>query len=116
MIGDVFGWLDAGVATLLPPLVRLSFWATISGVLSMLFYAASSPQKRLAELKSQTADLQRQLAAYDGDFRGAMALSQQNLRVSFHRLGLALGPTLLAGAPVILTMFGLASVYENLEF
>lgn len=116
MIGDVFGWLDAVAATALPQMVRLVLWASVSGVLSMLLYAISSPQRRLAELKSQTADLNRQLVAYDGDFNGAMTLTQQNLRLSFHRLGLAVGPSLLAGAPVLLALFGLASVYENQEF
>ena len=73
----------------------------IAGTVSMLLYARVSPQSRLQELKSQASELQQQMASFDGEFSGAMALAQQNLRLSFKRLGIALGPSLLSGVPVL---------------
>lgn len=73
----------------------------VAGALSMLLYGRWSPQERLQELKLQCNALQRQMSEYDGDFSGARALAQRNLRLSFRRLGLALGPSLLSGIPVL---------------
>ncbi len=73
----------------------------VAGAISMLVYARLSPQEKLQDLKSQASDLQQQLSSYDGDFSGAMTLAQQNLRLSFKRLGVAFGPSLLSGIPVL---------------
>ena len=113
MIASVFSWLDASMAVALPDGLRLSVWAVASGALSMVLYGVTSPQHRLSELKQRTADLQQQLAGYDGDFAGAMALTRQNLVLSLQRLGWALGPSLVAGAPIILVLVGLADVYTG---
>ena len=73
----------------------------LAGVLSMLLYGRWSPQERLQELKTQSSELQQQMSDFDGDFAGAITLAKQNLGLSFKRLGLALGPSLLSGIPVL---------------
>lgn len=83
----------------------------IAGALSMLLYGRWSPQERLQELKTQSTDLQRQMSDFDGDFSGAMALAQQNLSLSFKRLGLALGPSLLSGIPVLAALPFIGEAY-----
>lgn len=115
MIGELFTAVDGQLAVVLPEAARLVLWATISGAVSMALYACTSPQQRLRALREETAGLQRQLATYDGEFRGAMALARRNLGLSLQRLGWALGPSLLAGAPVILVLIGLASAYEGYQ-
>lgn len=72
-----------------------------AGVVSMWLYQRSSPQDRIAELMAQSVSLQQQMQAYDGDFDGMLKLSRENLQVSLRRLGYAIGPSLLAGLPVI---------------
>lgn len=113
MLVDMFSWFDSSLAAVLPDAARIVCWGGLSGVLSMLMYWWTSPQKRLHDLKAQTVDLQKQLADYDGDFTGAMALTRQNLAVSLRRLGWALVPALVAGAPVLLVLVGVADVYSG---
>ncbi|MDZ4659074.1 MAG: hypothetical protein SH868_15985 [Bythopirellula sp.] len=71
----------------------------------MLVYARISPQEKLKSLKSQSMDLQQAITAYDGDFSGAMALTKQNLRLTFQRLGCVLWPSIVAGLPVLAALF-----------
>lgn len=113
MIATIFSWLDACLAVALPDVMRIAFWGVISGAASMGLYALVSPQQRLRDLKAQTAEIQKQLSAYDGDFSGAMALTRQNLSVSMRRLGWALLPSLVAGVPVVLVLVGIYDVYSG---
>jgi hypothetical protein len=73
----------------------------VAGALSMVVYSRLSPQAKIVELKGQLGELQREISAYDGDFAGALTLTRQNLRLAFRRLGLALGPALASGVPVL---------------
>jgi hypothetical protein len=92
-----------------------SSWAYLVGVVaggaSMLVYARVSPQAKLKALKVECSSIQEQLAAYEGDFNGAMALTAQNLRLTFRRLGCALWPSLIAGFPVIAAYFVIGEHY-----
>lgn len=85
----------------------------VAGAASMLLYGRFSPQQRLQDLKSQAADLQQQMSNFDGEFSGAMTLARQNLRLSFKRLGLALGPSLLSGIPVLAAIPFIGSTYVS---
>lgn len=67
----------------------------------MLVYAKLSPQEKLRVLQGEIRCLQQQLSDYDGDFAGALALSQRNLRLSLRRLGCVFWPSLAAGMPVL---------------
>jgi hypothetical protein len=115
MIVTPFTWLDSSLALLLPDVLRIFFWAVLSGIASMAVYAWTSPQQRLRDLKVQTTELQKQLAAYDGDFAGAMAITRQNLTLALARLGWALVPSLLAGLPVVLVLVGMFEVYTGTQ-
>lgn len=66
----------------------------------MMLYRRVSPQSRLLTLQDQIAELQREIAVYSGDFSGAMALTRQNLRLAFLRLGMVLWPALVSSLPV----------------
>lgn len=67
----------------------------------MAIYGRLSPQRRIRDLDQQIADLRYELAAYDGDFAGAMALTRQNLSLALRRVGLALGPAVASAVPVL---------------
>ena len=95
------------------PAWTLLVWAAVSGALSMLLYARITPQKRICKLKRVAAQVQQRLHAYEGDFRGAMALSQLNVGLALRRLWLSLGPSLVAGIPVIAVMLFILPGYEQ---
>mgnify|MGYP001408544777 CR=1 FL=1 len=83
-----------------------AFWfplllGCVSGVVSMLVYGRFSPQVKLQSLKLRIEALQGELATFEGDFSGAMALTRENLRLTFQRLGLVLWPSLISGIPVL---------------
>ncbi len=93
-MGGVVTWLAASGA-----------WACIAGMaagaVSMLIYRELSPQDRLRRLADELAKVRKQLSTYEGDFPGAMALSCENLRLSFERLGYALWPAMGSSIPVV---------------
>ena len=90
-----------------PVMMSVMPWAwaialgTIAGIASMLIYRRLSPQDRLRRLGDDIVAVRKQLNAYDGDFSGAMALTGENLRLSFRRLGCVLWPSLVSGLPVL---------------
>ena len=88
-------------------------WAAGSGALSMLVYAWLTPQGRIRRLQRVSARVQQRLRNYEGDFRGAMALSRRNVGLALRRLGLSAGPSLLAGLPVIAVMLWVLPAYEQ---
>jgi hypothetical protein len=87
------------------------FVGIVAGGASMYVYARLSPQAKLKSLKVECSAMQEQLAAYEGDFSGAMALTAQNLRLTFRRLSYALWPSLIAGLPVIGALFAINDHY-----
>jgi len=72
-----------------------------AGSLSMLIYGRFSPQSRLETLKAEIVHLRQKMAKFDGEFSGALALTRQNLQLSFRRLRLVLVPSLLSCIPVL---------------
>jgi hypothetical protein len=94
----------------LPPAVACLL-GLVAGVASMLIFRELSPQDRLRRLGDDMAAVRKQLSAYDGDFSGAMALTCENLRLSFQRLGCVVWPALASGLPVLL---GLPAIGEAL--
>jgi hypothetical protein len=79
--------------------------AAVAGAASMLLYRLASPQERLKRLAAQAAATRRELNDIQGDFHDAWPLIRRNFALSFERLRVALGPSLLAGLPVLLAMF-----------
>lgn len=72
-----------------------------AGVLSMWLYTVCSPQGRLSLVVDQLKQSQARLASYEGDFGGAGVLMRETLKLSLQRLGLVIGPSLLAALPMV---------------
>lgn len=106
-------FIDARIEFIPAPL-RVLLWGALAGLLSMAIYRRYSPQQRLAALKPDLAEAQRALAAYDGPLDGVWPLMRRQFRLAFAQLGLVLGPSLLAGLPVILMWGGLALRFDTL--
>lgn len=84
-----------------PAWLWVSVCGLAAGILSMWLYKVCSPQARLGAVVEQLRQSQARLASYDGDMSGAGVLVRDTLKLSLQRLGLVLGPSLLAAAPMV---------------
>jgi hypothetical protein len=97
--------LDAWLGAVLPSgAARIAVWGLFVGCISMLLYRAISPQRRIADIKSEGVRTRADVKAYDGDFRGVFPLLLRNIRTSFRLLGAVLIPTLISALPVVAIM------------
>ena len=100
-------WLFQSINSFLPfsETGVVFFWAAISGLLSMVVYGRWSPQSKLNELIAELQESQMQLQQFEGnEFAEMWPLLKRNLGLSMKRVGLSLGPSLMAGLPLILFM------------
>jgi hypothetical protein len=102
--GIVFGLINDVLLLALPLPVTLVFWAFVSGWATMWVYWATSNQDKLAALKPQVKAVQDKLKTYDGEFSGLIPLIRENFRLSGRHIGLAIGPALIAGIPVLFVL------------
>lgn len=101
MSGDVVSFCDSCLSSLYSASAWLIGCALGAGAASMAIYAMVSPQERLKAMERKSADVRGRLARYDGDFSGGLVLVRMQLAVAVRRLGLSVGPALLAGLPVL---------------
>lgn len=102
--GIVFGLINDLLLFVLPLPLTLVLWAALSGWATMWVYRATSNQDKLAALKPQVKAVQQKLATYDGEFSGLIPLIRENFRLSGRHIGLAIGPALIAGIPVLFVL------------
>ncbi len=98
--------LDAldGLMSALPPVVRLLLWSAVASAVTMKLYQWTSRQERMAALKADAKEAQRELASFDGEFDEMMPLIRRSLGASTKMLGLAIGPAMIASIPVIFVL------------
>ncbi len=94
--------------------LKLGVYGLVIGAVAMLLYKWISPQKKLLALKEELARAQRELKAYKGtDGREVMRLSKAAVAPALKQMLLVIGPAIISMAPVLLTMYGLSSVYQT---
>jgi len=98
----------------MPPVVRLAIWAIIGAIISMGVYRLVSPQEKIKIAGSDTRDLIRKLAAYDGDFDGLTILIKSAFYASSRHFFIVLGPVVLASLPVLFLLSWLSYSYNVL--
>jgi uncharacterized membrane protein (DUF106 family) len=103
--------VDAALAGVLPPLIRLLLWGVAAGWLTMLVYRRLSNQEKIGLLKAEQKAQQKRIAEFDGEFSELMPLVRATLGTGFRQLGLALGPALLATVPVLFLVVWVASAF-----
>lgn len=109
--GLLFGLVNDLLLLVLPLELTLLFWAFVSGWATMWVYRAVSNQDKLAALKPQVKAVQQKLATYDGEFSGLIPLIKENFRLSGRHIGLAIGPALVAGIPVLFVLVWASNEY-----
>lgn len=107
----LFSALDVAIQGILPGLARVVVWALLSAILSMGLYWVISPQERLAEVKRLSAQTQKILLDYDGDFSGLWPRIGRHLRHTSAAVGLTLGPAIVASLPILCVIIWLDNVY-----
>lgn len=107
----LLGWIDAQFATWLPRVARLVLWSAVAGALTMLIYAALSPQQRIRRIKQDLLLARRDLDQFDGEFADAWPRMRRMLGLAFGQLGLVIGPAGVALAPMILVVGWIAQTY-----
>lgn len=109
--GVVLGLINEPLVAMLPEPVVLAFWALLSSWLTMRVYRRVSNQEKMAALKPRIKAVQKKLANYDGEFSGLFPLIRENFSLAGRQLGLALGPALLAGVPVLFVLVWISNAY-----
>lgn len=109
--GVVLGGFNDLLMLVLPLPLALVFWAVVSGWATMWVYRAVSNQEKLAALKPQVKAVQRKLSKYDGEFSGLLPLIGENFRLSGRHIGLAIGPAVIAGIPVLFVLVWGSNVF-----
>lgn len=102
MPGVLLGGIDALLPRAIPDALRVLAWGALAGVAGMALYRWVSPQQRLAAVRAELAVAQRALMDYDGDLSGLWPRLRRQFALALRQLLLTLGPSLLAGLPVIL--------------
>jgi uncharacterized membrane protein (DUF106 family) len=110
---EIIATLDAWMAPLFGPLLRVSIWAIVSGALSMALYAYIAPQEKIRTLQQQQKSSRKQMLAFDGEMDEMWTLIRQNLSLSFRLLGIVIPPVMLAILPVVWLVYGLYEVYDQ---
>jgi hypothetical protein len=109
--GLLFGFVNDLFLLVLPLPITLWIWAFVSGWATMWVYREVSNQEKLAALKPQVKAVQQKLATYDGEFAGLLPLIRENFRLSGRHIGLAIGPAVVAGIPVLFVLVWASNVY-----
>ncbi len=94
--------IDVAMTAVAPAPLRVALWALIASILSMAAYRYSSNQKELSALKARIASTRAAIReAPPDEYEKAVASSKSLLSLSLRHVGRALGPTLVAGLPVL---------------
>lgn len=107
----LFGWLDNALAWLAPAPLRLALWGLIAAGMSMGLYALLSPQRQIAQTKTDALAARRALDAHEGDFAEAWPLIRNLLHTAFRQLALVTWPAVLASLPVLALLAWVSTAY-----
>lgn len=114
MFGAALTWVDGLLVALgLSPWLRVVLWAVAGGISVMGLYRGLSPQHLLRETERHAAAARKALIHHDGPFGDALPLIKQSLGLSFKRLGLTLGPALIAGTPMLALLLWMGDHYAH---
>ena len=108
-----FTALDQLMATALPDWLRLTIWAGVAAIGTMLLYKWLSPQSRIAEAKKNAREARQRLNAFDGDFADAGPLIRRQFATAFRHVGLVVPGTLLAILPLLSLLLWAETYYGH---
>lgn len=109
----LFERLDRFLEGSLLPVGRLVVWTVAASIITMALYRLFSNQKRLAHLKAESARARRDLARYDDNFQGLIALIARLLKLSAKQVCLTAGPAIVASLPLLSLVAWLSTAYDH---
>lgn len=110
--GPVLGLID-NLLGFAPPLLRLSFWAVVTGALSMLCYWVVSPQQAVADAKQSAIDARRALNSYEGhEFSEMWPLARHSLAASGRHFAVVLLPAVIGSLPALVFIVWVSNQYS----
>lgn len=110
--GFVLDPIDLVLAVMrIPGIVRVLFWGAVVGYAGMWIYRRHSPQQRIAEVRSELAEVQKQLARYDGEFSGLTPLIRRQFALALRQMRLTAGAALMAALPMLLVLPWLSNAF-----
>ena len=113
MFNVVLSFLDSLIG-FLPAWGRLTIWAIILGAGTMLGYALFSDQERIAEIKEQAQQAQQRMQEYEGtDFEPFWEMAKEAIGLSFQQMKVMLGPTMMAGVPILIVLVWMEGAYSH---
>jgi hypothetical protein len=115
LLNPLFDLLDGALESFLTLTPRLVFWAVVGGAASMFTYRLVSGQDKLAELKPQLRQAQKNLAEFDGELDEILPLLGKSLALAMRQFSLALGPALLASIPLLFLLVWMSNRYDLIE-
>lgn len=108
----VLSWVEHRLSMLIPAVPRLLFWSAFAAVFTMLLYWKLSPQARIAQVKQDLDFAKQRLDRYEGDMQDAWPLMRNMLAHALRQIALVLGPTVLAGLPVLFVLVWVSNTYD----
>lgn len=97
----VFKAVNDAVTPVLPPALRIAFWAVILAVGTMLLYKVLSPQERIGQAKRRARAARQKLNHFDGEFAEAWPLIRNQFATAFKHIGLVVPGTIVAVLPLL---------------
>jgi hypothetical protein len=114
MIGSALSYLDGLMAGAgLAAEARLIVWGIVGGAAVMGLYALVSPQQKLAAVQREANEARQAMLQHEGDLKEGWALMGRSIALALKRLALAVGPSLLAGLPVLVLLIWMSGVYAH---
>lgn len=111
--GPAIAWADTALgAVIQSDGVRIALWGVIGAILSMGVYWVISPQRRIAHLIEEERRIKQTLWENE-ELAGGMGAARRLLGLALARIGLVLGPVLIAALPVLCLMAWLNAHYAH---
>ena len=103
--------IDIELGFFLPPIARWIFLGALAGGISMVLYWVFSSQSKISKLNAQIVEVRKKINTYQGEFVGIQPLLWQSIGLSLKRVGLSIGPVVLASFPLLFLLVWLSNTY-----
>jgi len=112
LLSPIFNAFDNIISPFTNDLVRITWWALISALVTSIVFKKLSNPKKITSLKVDLKAKQKELNDHDGDFSELKGLAVETMKLSIKRMGLTFLPAMLASIPIIFVLTYLSNRYD----